>query len=268
MLESTADASEITPAVAAWLGWQAARLGRVDEGRDLVPADLMGHYDGGADLPESISMMCPGGENLRRRLLRRLGGDPEPKRTVRPLAVSIVGMVRRPDVGTATRYNVTLERDGRRVVLRDLVASDLLTFSRLRPIAMDAGLVLAELEKGQARLWLAEVERATDSALVVPLAPEESEAGEILDTIAEIMADAREWTWSDDDTYPRGIALVRHDGMEGWTRGPVQDAIRARLGRVSRVALSRSLAHLGMVRADWRIETAYVRVWARKAVKS
>lgn len=257
---------EITPAIATWLGWQAARKDRIDAGRGIVPEVMAEHYDRGVELPEEVSMTCPAPEPVRRRLLRRLGGDPEPQRRVPPIGVSIVEMVRRPDVGTGSRYNVVLDRGGKRASLRDLVASDLLTWSHLRPVALDAGMVLASLEQGQAALWLAEVERAMGSATVVPLTPEESEAGEIIDTLSEIMEAAQEWVWAEDDAYPRGIALVKHGGREGWTRGPMQDALRARLGRVSRVALSRSLAHLGLVRADWKIETAYVRVWAR-AVK-
>ena len=208
--------------------------------------------------------MCPAPEALKRRLHRRLGGEQEKRRKVPPLPVEILGMVKRPDVGTATRYNVTLRKGEREAVLRDLCASDLLTWSRLRPIAMDCGMVLHNLENGQAAKWLEAVEAALDAAVVVPLTPEESEAGEIIDVIGDIIDNAREWEWSEDDRQPRGIALINHDGMRGWTRGPIQDALRARIGRVSRVALSRSLSHLGLVRADWRIETAYVRVWAER----
>jgi hypothetical protein len=254
---------EITPAVATWLGWQAARLDRIDEGRAVVSPDLADAYERGVALPEEMSVICPGGENLRRRLLRRLGGDTDPKRRVPPLEVVIAGMVQRRDVGTATRYDVTLRRGDRSVTLRDLVASDVLTWSRLRPIAMDAGMVLSDLEKGQARMWLAEVERAMGSARIVQLSPDESEAGEIMDVLRDIMEIAQTWEWSEDDTYPRGIARVVLDGKEGWTRGPIEDAMRAKLGRVGRVQKSRALAAMGLSRAEWRYGAAYVRVWCR-----
>jgi len=266
-LNSSEEVSEITPAIAMWLGWQAARTGRTDEGRALVPDEVIESYDKGVGLPDGVGMICPAPEALRRRLMRRLGGDPEPRKQIPPLTITISELVRRPDIGTGTRYNVTLQRAERKATLRDLVASDLLTWSHLRPIALDAGMVLANLEQGQVKLWLAEVERAMDSAQVVPLLPEESEAGEIIDLLSEAIDAAQLWEWAEEDPYPRGVARIEWQGMVGWTRGPIQDALRARLGKVSRVALSRSLAHLGLARLDWRIETAYVRVWARKAVK-
>jgi hypothetical protein len=210
-----------------------------------------------------MSVVCPAPEALRRRLFRALGGDPEPKKRALPLPIAIVDLVRRPDVGTHSRYDLTIARGTRRAILRDLVASDLLTYSRLRPIALDAGLVLAELSQGQGALWIAEVERAMASARIVPLAPEESDTGELIEALEEVMASAREWAWSEEDTYPRGIARITQAGYEGWTRGPLLDALRARYGRLSRVALSRALGHLGLARADWRIESGYLRVWAR-----
>lgn len=261
-MESVEYADEITPAIATWLGWQAARKGREDEGRDLIPESMEPSYDAGRALPDDMSVVCPAPETLKRKLLRRLGGEPDRKRKVKPLDVKIVGMVKRPDVGTATRYNVTIQKGDRAATLRDLCASDLLTWSRLRPIAMDAGMVLHNLERGQAVKWLEAVEAALEKAVVVPLAPEESEAGEIIDLISDIISSARPWEWSEDDQHPRGIALVVHDGVKGWTRGPIQDVLRAKLGRVSRVALSRSVRHLGLARADWRIGSSYIRVWA------
>ena len=258
-----AQVADLTPAAATWLGWQAAKMDRLEEGRDLVPVSLEEHYEKGVTLPDDISVMCPGGENMRRRLMRRLGGDPEPKRRAPPLEVSIAGITQRKDVGTSTRYDVELIKGERSIMLRDLLAGDLLTWSRLRPIALDCGVVLQNLEQGQVKLWLAEVERAMGSARVVKLSQDESEAGEILDVLQDIMADAQTWEWADDDPYPRGIARVVFGEMEGWTRGPMQDAIRAKIGRVGRVQLARALRSLGLSRREWKVESAYVRVWAR-----
>jgi hypothetical protein len=256
-------AEEITPAVATWLGWQAARKDRITEGRDLVPEEYEPNYDVGTTLPEDMSVVCPAPDALRRKLLRWLGGEPEKKRKAVPIDVKLSDVVRRKDIGTATRYDVTLERRGKVVRLRDLLAGDLLTWSRLRPVALDAGLVMPDLDRGQGKLWLLEVEQAIEEAKTVQLAPEESEAGEIMDVLTDIISDAPVWEWAEDDPYPRGVARVVKDGREGWTRGPVQDAIRAKLGRVSRVQLTRALRHLELSRSDWRIETAYVRVWSR-----
>ena len=256
-------ASEITPAIATWLGWQAARKDRVEEGRSIVPEEYEPSFDVGVALPEEVSVVCPAPDSLRRKLLRWLGGEPDKKRKTAPIDVSLGEITRRKDIGTSTRYDVELSRRGKSVVLRDLLAGDLLTWSRLRPIALDAGLVLPDLDRGQGKLWLLEVERAIEEATTVQLAPEESEAGEIMDVLLDIISDAPTWEWADDDTYPRGVSRVVKDDREGWTRGPVQDAIRAKLGRVSRVQLTRALRHMSLSRSDWRIETAYVRVWSR-----
>lgn len=253
----------ITPAIAAWLGWHAARKGRTEEGKELIPEEMLPSYEMGTDLPEDISMTCPAPEPLRRRLLRRLGGPPEPRRKAPPIEIEIVELVRRPDIGTATRYDLVLRKGEKRARMCDLRASDMLTWSRLRPIAMDSGMVLPPLERGQASQWLTAVEKALEGAASVPLAPEESEAGEIAEIVTDILETAPTWEWSDEDPYPRGIARVVNDGREGWVRGPIMDAIRTRLGKVSRVALVRALRHLNLRRAEWRIETAYLRVWCR-----
>ena len=94
--------------------------------------------------------------------------------------------------------------------------------------------------------------------------PEDSEAMEVRQLLADITSSARLWTWSEEDPYPRGIARVEHDGLVGWPRGPLVREVRAAMGAVSRVALRRAREALGWRAYDWRLETAYLRVWATK----
>ena len=261
----TAPANEIlTPQDARWLGRQAARRDRVDAGRLLVPPALARDYDEGADAPD-YPPVRPGilDETARRRLLRALGGT-APERTERevpPLAASIARLVQRADVGTATRYDRSLQAGARVVELLDLRASDLLDWAALRPIALDARLVLPRLAKGQADLWLAEVERAIAEVEVRQLEPEGSEAMECRDLLLQLAEASRPWEPSEDEPTPRGLVAIVRGGQIGWPRGLLLREVRSHLGRVSRVALHRACVSLGWESADWRCEALYLRVW-------
>jgi len=264
--EEPAGNPEMTPALATWLGWQAARYSRIVEGRRLLSAEMWPPYDIGLSLPEDMSVLCPGGDSVRRRWLRKLGGEAVPDRrepAVQALAARIVSATRRQDVGTATRYDVTLRKGDRVVELRDLRAADLLSWQALRPIALDCGIALPPLVRGQGKLWMQEVENALEDARTVPLAADESDAGEIIVLLEDLTRHAREWQWSEDEPYPVGIRKIIHHANVGWPRGIVQKEIRAELGRVSRVAAARARRHLGWVEAEWKIETASIRVWCR-----
>jgi len=259
---------ELARPFATWLGHQAARRGRISEGLSLLPHEYEAPFLAGTSLPEDLTIGCPLGDNAKRRWLRHLGGDTErePERKAKLLAVRITRAVRRVDVGTATRYDIWLRRTKEQdpVVdyeLRDMLANDILIWNRLRPVALDAGLVLAPLAKGQAILWLEEVERAIACARVEHLEAEESETMELVTVLRDLTESSRPWTWSEDDPYPRGLARIEHDGKAGWVRSVLLREVRNQLGRVSRVAMRRARVHLGWQSADWRIETAYLRVW-------
>jgi hypothetical protein len=250
---------------ARWLGAHAARRQVADLGRCLVPDHLLSAYDEGLALPVGTSA-SPGvlPEKIRRRLLRRLdgaqdGGDAP------PVPVSIVSLLMRSDIGTATRYDATIADDARTVTLRDLRAEDLLTWEHLRPIAMDARMVLPPLTKSQAKQWLAVLRLAIEGAEVVPMEALGSEAVEVRDVIADILETAPWWEPSEDDPFPRGIVAIRQDDLVGWPRGQIVRRLRAECGTVGRIALRRACLALGLHAADWRFGDSYIRVWARKA---
>lgn len=253
---------------ARWLGHEAAKRGKQARGRAFVPENLLAEYDEGTRL-SGFPPVRPGvlDENARRRIKRCLDGDEESdsRRKVPPLDVAIKRLVQRADVGTATRYDVLLEFGDKAVQLRDLRASDLLAFDRIRPIAFDARLVLPPLRKGQGEMWVAEVERAMEKVETIEMEPEGSEAMEIRELLYSLTISSRPWTWAEDDPFPRGIARISHDDRYGWVRGTLMHEIRSEMGRVSRVALHRACLSLGWTNADWRIETAYLRVWSVKA---
>lgn len=265
--------------IARWLGHHAARRGCFAAGRSLVPDDLHAAYDDGAigadSDPQARSPQVRLTQARRKVWLRAIeaAADPRPAEQITsarvdPLPATILHLVQRADVGTATRYDLTLGPAASPVVLRDLRGADLLTWERLRPIALDARLVLPSLTKGQRPLWLAEVQRAVAGAECVQLDDEDSDAMEIRSILRQLTEAARTWTWTEEDTYPRGIARILYAGLDGWPRGPLVREVRAALGRVSRVSLRRARADLGWVSRDWRIETAYLRVWARPSTST
>ena len=260
---------------AIWLGWHAARIGVVDLARAYVPPNYRDRYDEGATLPDDLRVFAAGlSEADRKRLLRTLHAIGGPKKDEeagpKPLAVSIVSIVQRQDIGTATRYDLELECAGRTAKIADLRASDLLAWERLRPIALDSCLVLPRLGKGQGDLWIAEVQRAMDGVRQVEQDPEDSEAMELRELLADITASARLWVPSEDEPYPVGVARIEYDGWTGWTRGPLIREARAHLCTVGRVALRRARESLGWRAAQWNIkigstgQEVYVRVWAIK----
>lgn len=258
-------------ALARWLGSQANRRGCIAAGRCLVERAVLPAYEEGAALPESVVVRVRLTDTLRRAWVRRLeavaaaaSATPRGRRELPPLPVRIVRIVQRSDVGTATRYDLTLADQDGETLLQDLRAMDLLTWHRLRPIAFDARMVLPPLSKGQAALWHDEIGQAMRSAEHASLCDEESEAMEIRGILRDLSESARGWAWSEEDPYPRGVARIEHNGAVGWPRGPLLKEVRAQMGKVSRVALRRARVDLGWNAADWRIETAYIRVWAGK----
>lgn len=248
---------------AMWLGQRAAQAGAAEKGRELVPAEMIPYYEQGLALPEGTSVT---GVTLpaatRKRLLRQLGAPPEADVEV-PLRLDSIHV--REDIGTASRYDVTLTSYGRTVTLRDLRGADLLRWERLREIAVDQRLILPSIQGEQKKRWLTLLSRAMERATVAPMEALGSEAIEVRDIIASAMSEARDWSWSEEDPYPRGIARVVWGSMEGWPRGALMREIRSSCGSVGRVALRRALVDLRLEAIDWRIETAHLRVWAREA---
>ena len=263
-----------TAELARWVGGQAERRGRYDDGLTLVPEELVPSYVEGAQVaridPRPIRAPAEVDEPRRRRLLRLLDARHEAaggERHAPPLEVAVVSARQRRDIGTATRYDLVLGLHGQECDLRDLRAGDVLDYRRLRPIALDAArLALPGLRRGQGPLWDAAVQGAMASAEVVELEPGQSEALEIREALSDAIEAAHPWTWSDEDPYPRGIAAITYHSQTGWPRGPLLREVRAAIGRVSRVALSRACRSLDLTAREWRVETAHLRVWARPEV--
>lgn len=254
--------------LARWLGLQAAREGAIADARAWIDPSVVDAFEAGAGLPASTILRHGLTEARRKayiRELQRLGSRRAPVATG-ALPASIVKIVQRKDVGTSTRYDMTLRSGkGKTVELRDLRATDILSWERLRPIACDARMVLPSLGRGEGGRWVEEVERAMESVEECEMAPEESEAMEIRQALLEMAMAARPWTWTADDPMPVGLARIDRGPLVGWTRGPMQQEVRTRMGRVSRVALRRAIVSLGWVRREWEVETAYLRVWTMPA---
>lgn len=273
--------TRVTPAVATlitdvlsarWLGSSAAEAGVADECRPLVDPSIVGEYDLGVSMPGAVrapASMEPKERQRLRRVIKARGGEKERGDPPSALPCAIVSIVQVADIGIDTRYIVTLEAKGRRAHLRDLKASDLLNFERVRPIALDARMVLPRLAKGQDSLWLDEVGRAMDVAEVVDADEEGTEARELRQRMSDIARVARTWTYGEDTPRPEGIMRVAHDGRVGWTRGPMLDELRRVSGSLNRTALRRAREALGWSAEEWQIPTGedrvFVRVWGCKA---
>lgn len=256
---------------ARWLGNQAARRGCVAAGRSLVDPSVMGAYQEGAAHAETSSHRARLTDAERKSWIRRLEAvaaatsrQPQARREPPPLPARIVRVVQRADVGTATRYDLTLSGEDGEITLQDLRAADLLTWSRLRPIALDSLMVLPSLSKGQGQLWHDEVRRAMREAERGVLGDEDSEAMRVRAILRDLSSSARKWEWSEEDDKPRGVARIEHNGWTGWPRGALTKEVRAHMGSVSYVAFRRARASLGWSEAEWRIETARILVWATK----
>ena len=259
----------LTPQDARWLGYQAKKRNAVGRGRRLVSEDRLDDYDAGANAADGVTFR-PGmlDEAARRRLLRALSAPVDEEDGPPPLPIILEQIVQRLDVGTATRYDLTLSAGPKVFTLSDLRATDLLRWENLRPVALDARVVLPPLKKGQAAAWLAQVQRALSAATVEEQEPEDSEAMEVRALLRDLATTARPWSWSEDDPVPHGIARIEYQDMVGWPRGALTREVRAQLGQhASRVAFRRARESLGWRARDWKIETAHVRAWCIDAAK-
>ena len=259
----------LTAQDARWLGYQARKRGAVARGRRLVSEDRLEDYEAGASAADGVTFR-PGmlDEAARRRLMRALTAPDDEEDRPPPLPITLERIVQRVDVGTATRYDLTLSAGRVVFTLSDLRATDILRWESLRPMALDARVVLPPLKKGQAAAWLAQVQVALDAATVQEQEPEDSEAMEVRALLRDLATTARSWAWSEDDSVPHGIARIEHQGMVGWPRGALTREVRAQLGQhASRVAFRRARQALGWCARDWKIETAHVRVWCIDAEK-
>lgn len=258
-----ADARVTTDRLARWLGLQAARMGVLRPGRELIHPSVIAVYEAGGALPADSKLthgLTDGERSRWVRELRRVGGQ-VPETSAPELPAVIAKLVQRHDIGTGTRYDMTLRADGKDYVLRDLLAVDLLSWERIRPIACDAGLVLPALKKGGGDLWTAEVKRAMEVREVRLMVPEESETVDMRHRMMEMAMAARRWEYSEDDPRPIGLALIERDTLIGWPREPMKNELRARIGRLSRVALPRAVSSLGWVAREWRYPGGSVHVW-------
>jgi len=260
---ATADTRITDATLARWIGLQAAKYNVLRPARALIHPGALAAFQAGAELPASTRLPHGLTEAERShwlRELRRVGGKTdEPAAT--DLPVTIVRLVQRHDVGTGTRYDVTLRANGKEYLLRDLIAADLLSFERLRPIACDARLVLDPLPKGGAKLWTAEVRRAMDEVQVRDMAPEESDAMDIRHRLLAMATAARKWEYAPDDTRPIGLSVIERGGLIGWPREPMQHELRSRMGKVGRVALRRATESLGWVAREWKYPGHGIYVW-------
>lgn len=252
------------PVLARWLGLQAARMGVLRPAQDLIHPLAIGAYRTGADLPASTKLPHGLTESQRShwiRELRRVGGRLPEKAGDVSLPATIVRMVQRHDIGTGTRYDVTLRSGGKDYTLRDLISKDLLEWERLRPIAFDARLVLPPLGKVERPLWLAEVARAMETVDVRAMVPEESETVDMRNRMLEMAVAARRWEYAPEDTRPIGLVHILRGELIGWPREPMKGELRSRIGRLSRVGLPRAVQSLGWVAREWKYENRSVHVW-------
>lgn len=253
-----------TEVEARWLGLQSVRAGCIEAARALVVKEVAAHFEMGTSLPPESSL--PSGMSPARRVryvreLDRLARIIE-RPSMSEFPVQIVRIVQRRDVGTASRYDVTLKTARRQAVLCDLLAVDLLNYPRLQPIACDAGMVLPMLSKGGAKMWNEEVDRAMENREVRDLEAEESEAMEIKQILIDMAKMSTPWTWAEDNPMPVGLASIDYHDKIGWLRATMLREVRARLGKVTRVAFARAIKACGWVRIDWHIETSYLRVYS------
>jgi len=249
--------------LARWLGLQAAKLGVMRAGRELVHPSMVAAYDIGAALPADTKLTHGLTEAQRARWIRELRkvGGQLPETSAPELPAVIARLVQRHDIGTGTRYDVTLRSRGRDYVLRDLLAKDLLSFEAIRPIACDACLVLPALKKGGADLWTEEVARAMESVEIRSMVPEESTTVDMRHRMMEMAMAARRWEYAADDTRPIGLVHILRGDLIGWPREPMKQELRARIGRLSNVALPRAVNSLGWAAREWKYENRSVHVW-------
>lgn len=263
VLHDAEDAHVTEERLARWLGLQAAKMGVLRPGRELIHPSALGAYDAGAALPADTKLthgLTEGQRSRWIRELRKVGGQ-LPETASPELPATIMRLVQRHDIGTGTRYDVTLRSRGKDYVLRDLLAKDLLSFEAIRPIACDACLVLPALKKGGADLWTAEVARAMESVEIRSMVPEESVTVDMRHRMMEMAMAARRWEYAPDDTRPIGLVHIVRGDLIGWPREPMKQELRARIGRLSNVALPRAVNSLGWAAREWKYENRSVHVW-------